>query len=176
MARYSKFPSSYPAVLHEMLKQDPPREAEIEFDSQAEAKAFRFKFWGLRNALRSAMENGELSWKRMRDRADCTEAGIRPGQNGKWVVKFTPKELVNAIAEYRITYGRAVQPGTGLSYGEKELKELAEEGERKLMEKLNSPARGGVIADPTRAQNQERLIPPKSLSELMQEEAERDDE
>jgi len=116
------------------------------------------------------MENGELSWKRMRDRADCTEAGIRPGQNGRWVVKFTPKELVNAVAEYRITYGRAVQPGTGLSYGEKELRKLAEEGEKKLMERFSREA--DVRHESAEAQS----TPAKSLNELMREEAERDDE
>ena len=171
MARYSKFPASYPAVLHEYLRQDPPREAEITFSSQAEAKAFRFKFWGLRNALRLALDGGELNWKRLKDRAECTEAGLRPLADGRWVVRFTPKELVNAAAEYSIVYGRAVVPGTGLTMGEKELRELAEEGQRKLMERINSRE-----ADVRHSSSEGQSVPEKSLSELMQEEAERDDE
>ncbi len=52
-----------------------------------------------------------------------------------------------------------------------EMRELAEEGERKLMERINSRE-----ADVRHNSSEGQSVPEKSLSELMQEEAERDDE
>jgi len=187
MARYSIYPATYPSVLHSYLKEDPPVEAEIRLDTEQQAKGLRFKFWGLRNALGLAVERGELNWRAMRERAMRTEARLHHDQDGKWVVTLTPKEMINADYEYSIVYKRRLEPGKGLTEADAQFQRLAAEGERKLMERLgttgqsvetdaDSPARGGVIADPIRAQNQERLIPSKSLNELMQEEAERDDE
>jgi hypothetical protein len=170
MPRYSKDLTTYPSILYDYLR-GKPREAMIQFDSEREARNFQYRFWGLRAALREAAEErraatiadqGQVLFRA--ERTECTRQNSR--------ITFTPKELLTQTAELRILYGREVDPNVIATEGDR----IAREGEAKLRAMLQAGTQAQPGTAPNSALEAQPQLPTKKLSELMAEEALREDD
>jgi len=168
MPKYSKDLTTYPSVLYDYLRGE-PQEAMIEFDSEKEARNFQFRFWGLRAALRDAVAERKLATiadqariAHRAERTECTRSGPR--------VTFTPKELLTQTANLRIVYGRKVDPSIPATEGDR----LAREGEAKLLAMLSAPQPQASAPDYAQAAGQS--LPTKTLAQVLEEQALRDDD